>query len=80
MLSLVQKGISREEAYGIIQQDAMEVWSKGGDLRDKLKEDPRVMSRLSSDEIDSIFDLQYHLKNVDIIFDRVFNDRSKAAQ
>ncbi len=72
MLALVKKGISREEAYGIIQRDAMDVWNKGGDLRDKLKDDPQVRSRLSSDEIDSIFDLQYHLKNVDIIFDRVF--------
>ena len=72
LLALIQKGISREEAYRIVQQDAMSVWSKGGDLRDELKDDERVTSRLTAVEIDSIFDLNYHLKNVDAIFDRVF--------
>ncbi len=72
LLALIQKGISREEAYRIVQQDAMSVWSKGGDLRDELKDDERVTSRLTAVEVDSIFDLNYHLKNVDVIFDRVF--------
>ncbi len=72
MLALIQKGISREEAYRIVQQDAMSVWSKGGDLKDELKGDERVTSRLTAGEIDSLFDLKYHLKNVDVIFDRVF--------
>jgi len=72
LLALIQKGISREEAYRIVQQDAMSVWNKGGDLRDELKGDERVTSRLTTGEIDSLFDLKYHLKNVDIIFDRVF--------
>ncbi len=72
LLALIQKGISREEAYRIVQQDAMSVWNKGGDLRDELKGDERVTSRLTAGEIDSLFDLKYHLKNVDLIFDRVF--------
>ena len=72
MLALVHKGISREEAYRIVQQNAMSVWSKHGDLKDELKSDARVTSRLTCDEIDSIFDLNYHLKNVDVIFERVF--------
>jgi len=72
LLALIQKGISREEAYRIVQQDAMSVWNKGGDLRDELKDDERVTSRLTAGEIDSLFDLKYHLKNVDVIFDRVF--------
>ena len=72
MLFLIQKGISREDAYRIVQQNAMEVWDKGGDLRDELKGDPRIISRLTAEEIDSIFDLGYHLKHVDVIFDRVF--------
>ena len=72
MLALIHRGISREEAYRIVQQDAMSVWNKGGDLRDELKGDERVTSRLTTGEIDSLFDLKYHLKNVDIIFDRVF--------
>lgn len=72
LLALIQKGITREEAYRIVQQDAMQVWGKGGDLRDELKGDERVTGKLTKEEIDSIFDLNYHLKNVDVIFDRVF--------
>ena len=72
LLALIQKGISREEAYRIVQQDAMSVWSKGGDLREELKSDERVTARLTAGEVDSLFDLKYHLKNVDLIFDRVF--------
>ncbi|MCE5334955.1 MAG: adenylosuccinate lyase [Desulfobacteraceae bacterium] len=74
LLALIQKGISREDAYRIVQSNAMRVWSKGGDLRDELKMDERVSARLSADEIDAIFDLNYHLKNVDAIFDRVFGE------
>jgi adenylosuccinate lyase len=77
MLFLIQKGISREEAYRIVQQDAMEVWGKGGDLKDELKGDPRVTSRLTAREIDSIFDLNYHFKNLDAIFERVFGSTLK---
>ena len=72
MLSLIQKGITREEAYHIVQQNAMEVWSKGGDLKDELKGDERVAGMLEEKEIDSIFDLNYHLKYLDAIFQRVF--------
>ncbi len=50
----------------------MEVWSKGGDLRDELKGDERVTGRLTEEEIDSIFDLNYHLKYLDVIFERAF--------
>jgi adenylosuccinate lyase len=72
MLALVHKGITREEAYRIVQQNAMEVWSKGGDLKDELKGDERVAGRIAEEEIDSIFDLNYHLKYLDVIFERVF--------
>ncbi len=74
MLSLIQTGMTREEAYGVVQEDAMKVWGEGGDLRDELKADERVAGRLSEKQIDSIFDLKYHLKNVDVIFDRVFGE------
>ncbi|MGA2939876.1 MAG: adenylosuccinate lyase [Syntrophobacteraceae bacterium] len=72
MLALIRKGITREEAYRIVQQNAMEVWSKGGDLKDELKGDERVAGRLAEKEIDSIFDLNYHLKYLDVIYERVF--------
>jgi len=72
LLALIQKGITREEAYRIVQRNAMEVWTTGGNLQEQLKLDSDVTERLSHDEIDAVFDLQYHLKNVDTIFERVF--------
>jgi adenylosuccinate lyase len=75
MLSLIRTGMTREEAYGLVQQNAMKVWEKGGDLRDELKADERVVGRLTKEEIDSIFDLKYHLKNVHVIFNRVFGTK-----
>jgi adenylosuccinate lyase len=77
LLALIQKGISREDAYRIVQASAMEVWRKGGDLKDELKLDKRVTERLSDKEIDSLFDLNYHLKYVDAIFERVFGAGEK---
>jgi adenylosuccinate lyase len=53
----------------------MEVWRQGGDLKDQLKGDERVTSLLAEKEIDSIFDLNYHLKYLDAIFERVFGAR-----
>ncbi|MHC1726939.1 MAG: adenylosuccinate lyase [Syntrophobacteraceae bacterium] len=78
LLALIQKGISREDAYRIVQGSAMEVWRKGGDLKDELKLDSRVTDRLSGREIDAIFDLGYHLKNVDVIFTRVFGNSEQS--
>jgi adenylosuccinate lyase len=72
LLALIQKGITREDAYRIVQRNAMDVWKTGGNLREQLKIDSDVTARLSHDAIDAVFDLQYHLKNVDVIFERVF--------
>jgi adenylosuccinate lyase len=72
LLALVEKGISREDAYAMVQRNAMLVWEKGGDLAGRLKDDPAVTAHVSVREIDAIFDLQYHLKHVDSIFTRVF--------
>lgn len=72
LLALIQKGITREDAYRIVQRNAMEVWKTGGTLGEQLKLDSEVTARLNHGEIDAIFDIQYHLKNVDVIFERVF--------
>ncbi len=72
MLALTRKGITREEAYGMVQKNAMEVWESGGQLDEALKKDSQVMEHLTEQEIDAIFDLQYHLKHVDHIFETVF--------
>lgn len=76
LLALTQAGLSREEAYGLVQRNAMKVWQSDGQLSllTLLKSDPEVSKRLSSGELDALFDLGYHLEQVDTIFGRVFRD------
>ena len=62
----------REEAYRLVQRNAMPVWRGEGDFLDRLKADPDVASRLSEADSTALFDLGYHLKHVDTIFTRVF--------
>jgi len=72
LLALTQKGVSREDAYRLVQRNAMPVWRGEGDFKTLLKADSDVSSKLSSTEIDELFDLAYHFKHVDTIFKRVF--------
>ncbi len=71
LLKLVEKGITREEAYSLVQEPAMKVWSdKNKNLRDELLNSEKVMSIISEEELNSIFDSQKMLKNIDYIFNR----------
>jgi adenylosuccinate lyase len=72
LLALTQKGASREEAYKLVQRNAMPVWRGEGDFQTLLKNDADVKRYLSDAEIADKFDLGYHLKHVDTIFKRVF--------
>jgi len=74
MLAGTQAGLSREDAYALVQRNAMRVWESDGELSllDLLKADPDVTHRLSDDQLNELFDLGYHLKHVDTIFSRVF--------
>ena len=72
LLALTQKGVSREDAYRLVQRNAMPVWRGEGEFKTLLKADSDVSSKLSSNEIDELFDLAYHFKHVDTIFKRVF--------
>lgn len=72
LLELARKGASRENAYALVQRNAMKVWEQGKDFREELLADPEVLSYLSAGEIDGAFDLSYHFKHVDTIFTRVF--------
>ncbi|WP_407180321.1 adenylosuccinate lyase [Bradyrhizobium sp. STM 3562] len=72
LLALTQKGASREEAYKLVQRNAMPVWRGQGDFQTLLKKDPDVRKYLGEAEIAEQFDLGYHLKHVDTIFKRVF--------
>jgi adenylosuccinate lyase len=72
LLALTQKGVSREDAYRLVQRNAMPVWRGEGDFLALLKADPDVSAKLEAPELDELFDLGYHLKHVDTIFARVF--------
>jgi adenylosuccinate lyase len=72
LIALTQKGIAREDAYRIVQDNAMKVWRGEGDFLAFLQSDPRVTAKLTPAEIAENFDLDYHFKHVDTIFRRVF--------
>jgi adenylosuccinate lyase len=72
MLALTQKGASREDAYAMVQRNAMPVWRGEGDFLTFLKADPDVKRFLTDAEIETNFDLAHHFKHVDTIFRRVF--------
>ena len=72
LLGLTQKGLSREESYAAVQRNAMKVWRGEGNFLDFLKADPDIT--LSDAELEELFDLGYHFKNVDVIFARVFGE------
>ena len=80
LLALTQAGVSREDSYSLVQRNAMKVWQSDGQLSllQLLKDDPEVTAKLSDDELESLFDLGYHLKRIDVIFDRVFGGAAPA--
>jgi adenylosuccinate lyase len=74
LLALTQAGVSREDAYRLVQRNALKVWETGCDFRTELLNDAEVTAALSPAEIDEKFDLSYHTKHVDTIFGRVFGE------
>jgi adenylosuccinate lyase len=74
LIALTQKGVAREDAYRLVQRNAMKVWNGEGDFLTLLKADPEVRAKLSDQEIETNFDLGYHFKHVDTVFKRVFED------
>jgi adenylosuccinate lyase len=74
LLALTQKGVSREDSYRLVQQNAMKVWEDGKDFMTELLADEEVTAALSPAEIEEKFDLGYHTKHVDTIFTRVFGE------
>jgi adenylosuccinate lyase len=72
LLALTQAGMSREDAYGAVQRNAMVVWDGDGSFLDRLKNDPHVTKHLKSSDLESLFDMAYHTKHVDTVFGRVF--------
>ncbi|WP_207099634.1 adenylosuccinate lyase [Paracoccus shandongensis] len=77
LLALTQVGVSREDAYRLVQRNAMKVWEQGADFKEQLLADPEVTAALSPAQIEEKFDLGYHTKHVDTIFRRVFEEDRK---
>src|SRR5262245_25031683 len=76
LLALTQKGVAREQAYAMVQRNAMQAWQEGGDFLALLKADKEVRQHLSEAELAANFDLDYHFKHVDTVFERVFGTAS----
>jgi adenylosuccinate lyase len=72
LLALVQKGLAREEAYKLVQRNAMKAWDGEGEFLALLKRDPQVIQKIRESELEALFDLNHHVKYVDTIFKRVF--------
>jgi adenylosuccinate lyase len=73
LLELTRKGVSREDAYAIVQPLAMRVWDEGAKFDELVRQDERITAKLSKEEIDAVFDVKHQLRNVDKIFKRVFS-------
>ena len=74
LLALTEKGVARDDAYAIVQRNAMRAWRGEGEFLTLLKADKDVAKALSAHELEALFDLGYHLKHVDAIFERVFGN------
>ncbi|WP_298433886.1 adenylosuccinate lyase [uncultured Jannaschia sp.] len=74
LLALTQAGVSREDAYAMVQRNALKVWETRSDFREELLADPEVVAALGANGIEAKFDEAYHTKHVDTIFARVFGD------
>jgi adenylosuccinate lyase len=75
LLALSEKTPSKEDAYLMVQDNAMKAWNKNENFRDLIKNDKRVKKYLSEKEIEECFSLDYYLRNVDYIFKRVFGHK-----
>ena len=73
MLALIESGLTREEAYALVQRDAMKSWEKGLDFEWEMRKDPEIASRLKKKDFDEAFDLRHALRHVNMIFKRVFS-------
>ena len=74
LLALTQAGVSREDAYAMVQRNALKVWEQRTDFKEELLADADVVAALGTDQIEEKFDMDYHTKHVDTIFTRVFGE------
>jgi adenylosuccinate lyase len=74
LLELTRRGMTREEAYSIVQPLAMRVWDEGASFRELVMKEERITEKLSREELEALFDVNTQLRNVDKIFGRVFKE------
>ena len=79
LLALTQKDVSREEAYGLVQRNAMKVWAGEDSFENLLNADPDVRRHLSESELADLFDPTWHFSQVETIFARVFGEDAGAS-
>ena len=71
LLALVKKGVTRENAYAMVQRNAMKAWEENKDFKTLLKSDSKIMDLINADEIDALFDLNKIMKNINKIYKRL---------
>ena len=76
MIRLMAKGVQRRSAYEMVQRNALKVWNEGREFKEVISEDPEILNYLNKKDIDELISLDYHLKHVEDIFDRVFKKDS----
>jgi adenylosuccinate lyase len=72
LVKLAERGLQRQEAYVLVQRNAMKVWESGASFKELLLQDEEIGDYLNPAEIEAVFDLEHHLKHVDLLFERVF--------
>jgi adenylosuccinate lyase len=80
LLALTERGLSREQAYALVQRHAMRAWDEGADFRELVRADPEIRARLAPWEIEEVFRLDRALRHVDAIFRRVFGEVARPAR
>jgi adenylosuccinate lyase len=80
LLELSKKASSKEEAYQIVQDNAMKAWRQNESFSDLIRNDKRVKKYLTGEEIEECFSLRYYLRNIDYVFKRVFGRKGRAAE
>ncbi|MFW6005140.1 MAG: adenylosuccinate lyase, partial [Desulfonatronovibrionaceae bacterium] len=74
LMSLIEKGMQRQQAYELVQKEAMYCWEKMTFFPDRIRQNDRITSLLTSSELDALFDPRYYLKYEGLIMDRVLKD------
>ena len=76
LLALIEKGYSREDAYSLVQENALIIWESGKNFLEVLSNDKRITEKLDKEELTKIFQTDHHFNHIDTIFERVFKTKT----